>query len=185
MQSNIFFDRVPKNAPKYNAVPTYTGDARGSVENKYNIYSKSKRQHRTRTRTRETVNDRFIVEYCSEIDIFDSQTRFPEWIYDFREQNLHKIGRNFRLLSQILKEEGVDFKLKYPIEVDGKWKFADAYLPKYNAVVLLMSEREYIGLPCWSKSDRELFFEDRCKVIAILPYELPKLRDKLNTLRHD
>ena len=180
MQSNIFFDRVPKNAPKYNAVPTYTGDARGSVENKYNINSKSKRQHRTRTR--ETVNDRFFVEYCSEIDIFDSQTRFPEWIYDFREQNLHKIGKNFRLMCQVLKDEGFEFKVKYPIEVDGKWKFADAYFPKHNAVVLLMSERDYIGLPCWSKPDRELFFEGRCNVIAVLPYEFSRLREKLASL---
>ncbi len=27
MQSNIFFEPVPKNAPKYNAVPTYIGCA--------------------------------------------------------------------------------------------------------------------------------------------------------------
>lgn len=181
MQSDIFFEPVPKNAPKYNAVPTYSGDAGGNGKNKYNIYPKSERQHRTRTR--ETVNDRFFVEYCSEIDIFDSQTRFPEWIYKFREQNLHKIGKNFRLMCQILKDGRVDFKVKWPIEFDGKWKFADVYLPEYNAVVLLMSEREYIGLPCWSKSDRELFFEDRCRVITVMPYELPKLREKLVHLK--
>ncbi|MFA6718947.1 MAG: hypothetical protein WCS15_07690 [Prevotella sp.] len=150
------------------------------IENNIIIIIKNKRQQRTRAR--ETVNDRFFSEYCSEIDIFDSNYHFQDWIYDFREQSLRKIGKNFRLMCQVLKDEGFEFKVKYPIEVDGKWKFADAYLPKHNAVVLLMSECDYIGLPCWSKSDRELFFEGRCKVIAMLPYEFSRLREKLASL---
>lgn len=93
-----------------------------------------------------------------------------------------RIGKNFRLMCQILKDEGFDFKIKYPVENDGRWKFADAYLPKYNVCVLLMNEMAYIGLPCWSKSDRELFFEEKCSVIAVLPDELPKLRERLSVL---
>lgn len=139
-------------------------------------------RNRKATRPRETVNDRFFAEYCNEADIFDSDAHFPDWIYEFREQNLCRIGKNFRLMCQILKDEGFDFKIKYPVENDGRWKFADAYLPKYNVCVLLMNEKAYIGLPCWSKSDRELFFEDKCSVIAVLPDELPKLRERLSVL---
>lgn len=177
MSGNIFFSRVPKNAPKYKAGNTYVGDARGYRENNYYINSKSKKQHRTRTR--ETVNDKFFEEFAPEIDILDCEKSFPEWIYDFREQNLHKIGRNFRLMCQILKEMRLGFKVKFPIEIDGKWKFADAYIPKFRLVVLLANEKEYIGLPCTSKSNRELFFEDRCRVVAVFPDELSKLRERI------
>ena len=56
MQSNIFFENVPKNAPKYKAVSAYVGDV--SLVN-----AKSKRQQRTRMR--KTVNDRFFGELCT------------------------------------------------------------------------------------------------------------------------
>lgn len=82
-------------------------------------------------------------------------------------------------MCQILKETGLSFKIKYPIEIDGKWKFADIYIPKYELVVLLISEYEMIGLPCHSKSNRELFFENRFCVLAIMNYELSRLREKL------
>ena len=188
MQNNIFFASVPKSEPKYKATNTYTGGVGGSTRDNYNnnkYYYSSKRKHNTRTRThtRESVNDKFFVEYCREIDIFDSQTHFPDWIYDFREQNLHKIGRKFRLMCQIIKDEGFDFKVKYPIEVDGKWKFADAYLPEHNLVVLLLNDKDVIGLPCWSKSNKELFFHDRCGVIAVHTDLLSTLHEKLSSLR--
>lgn len=179
MQNNIFFERVPKNEPKYKAANTYTGGIGGVKYNNYNINSKRNRKYRTYTR--ETVNDKFFAEYCNEVDIFDSQNHFPDWIYEFREQNLRKISKNFRLMCQILKDEGFEFKIKYPIESENKWKFADAYLPKYNLVVLLLSDKDFIGLPCWSKSNKELFFEKKCSVIAILPDELPKLHEKLQS----
>lgn len=57
MQSNIFFEYVPKNAPKYKAVSVYVVDA--SLVN-----AKSKRQQRTRMR--KTVNNRFFEELCTE-----------------------------------------------------------------------------------------------------------------------
>ena len=180
MQSNIFFERVPENEPKYKAANTYIGGTGGVEYNNYNINSKRKRKYHTHTR--ESVNDKFFAEYCNEVDIFDSQNHFPDWIYKFREQNLHKISKNFRLMCQILKDEGFEFKIKYPIENEGKWKFADVYLPKYNTVVLLMNEKDYIGLPCWSKSDRELFFEGKYSVIAVLPCELSNLHEKLSMI---
>lgn len=67
MQNNIFFERVPKNEPKYKAVNSYTGGIGGVKYNNYNINSKRNRKYRTYTR--ETVNDKFFAEYCNEVDI--------------------------------------------------------------------------------------------------------------------
>lgn len=173
MQGNIFFERVPKNAPKYKAVNSYLGDARGYN----NINSKSKRQQRTRMR--KTVNDRFFEELCTEIDLFDQEKSFPEWIFDFREKILSKISKKFRLMCQILKDARLSFKIKYPIEIEGKWKFADIYIPEYNLVVLLVSEYEIIGLPCHSMGNRELFFSSEYRTLTVMDYELPRLEEKL------
>ncbi len=173
MLNDIFLGRVPKSEPKYKAGNSSMGDARGYN----NMNSKSKRQQRTRMR--KTMNDGFFEEFCTEIDLFDQEKSFPEWIFDFREKILSKISKKFRLMCQILKETGLSFKIKYPIEIEGKWKFADIYIPKYELVVLLISEYEMIGLPCHSKSNRELFFENRFCVLAIMNYELSRLREKL------
>ena len=54
MQSNIFFENVPKNAPKYKAVSVYVCDV--SLVN-----AKSKKPHHTCAR--EFLNDRFFLEY--------------------------------------------------------------------------------------------------------------------------
>lgn len=179
MQNNIFLSVFLKTNPNIKQLIPIQGGIGGVKYNNYNINSKRNRKYRTYTR--ETVNDKFFAEYCNEVDIFDSQNHFPNWIYEFREQNLRKISKNFRLMCQILKDEGFEFKIKYPIESENKWKFADAYLPKYNLVVLLLSDKDFIGLPCWSKSNKELFFEKKCSVIAILPDELPKLHEKLQS----
>ena len=127
-----------------------------------------------------TVKEKFFMDYAAEIDLFDLQRSCPEWVYDYREGILNKVSKDFRLLCQMLKDSGVVFKVKYPIEVDGKWKFADAFIPKSHIVILLIQDHETIGLPCHSKTDREIFFGDRYKVVDVCTYEIHKVLEKLD-----
>ena len=134
------------------------------------------------SRSKQTKNESFFEEFSKEIDIFCEKTAFPEWIYDYREDILNRIAKPFRVMCQSLKDAGVDFKVKYPIKIDGKWKFADVYVPRYRLVILLTNEMETVGLPCHSMSNRELWFSDRFRTLAVYGYELNRLTEKYNNL---
>lgn len=114
----------------------------------------------------------FFMEFAAEIDLFALQDSFPEWVYDYREAILNKVDKGFRVMCQFLKDSGVRFYVKYPIEINGKWKYADAYLPDQKVVVLLLNDMETIGLPCHSKTDREIWFSDKYRTVGINRYEV-------------
>lgn len=121
----------------------------------------------------------FFIEFAEEIDLFSLQQTFPEWVYDYREDILNRVCKEFRVMCQHLKDAGIKFYMKYPIAIDGKWKFADFFIPARKLVVLLLNEAETIGLPCHSKANREMWFSDRYKTLGICTYEVNRTIDKI------
>lgn len=127
-----------------------------------------------------TEKESFFSEFAREIDIFYVQASFPEWVYEYREGVLNRIRREFRVMCQFLKDAGVSFYIKYPIEIGGKWKFADVFIPGSGIVVLLLSEFESIGLPCHSKTDREIWFSGKYKTVGIYTSRVDRTLDILS-----
>lgn len=121
----------------------------------------------------------FFIEFAEEIDLFSLQKTFPEWIYDYREDILNRVRKDFRVMCQHLKDAGIKFYMKYPIEIDGKWKFADIFIPEKKLVILLLSDVDTIGLPCHSKTNREIWFSDRFRTLGICTYEVNRTMDKI------
>lgn len=89
-------------------------------------------------RTHKRVSNNFWIEFASETDIFTNGILFPDWIFDFREELLTKLSPTVKKVCRVLKGI-VDFKIKYPVEIDGKWKFADIYIPSLKTVIVCLS----------------------------------------------
>ena len=119
-----------------------------------------------------TKKESFFSEFAREIDLFSVRVSFPEWVYEYREGVLGRIRKEFRVMCQYLKDAGLSFYIKYPIEIGGKWKFADVFIPSVGIVVLLLGEFEFIGLPCHSKTDREIWFSGKYKTVGICAYDV-------------
>lgn len=149
-------------------------------------YSKSKvsktagKHKKNKKFTRETKFDRFLVEFANEIDVFDSEKSFPEWIIQYREQQIGKVSKFQREICEYLRESGVKFKFKYPIEIDGKYKFADFYIPKKRTVILLLSSFIEFNRMCSKDAERTEFFKDRFKVVELYEYDKEAFKEKLN-----
>jgi hypothetical protein len=86
-----------------------------------------------------TKRELFFDNFADEIDIFDSPTSYPDWILRIREEQLAKITPCLQNFSARLKSYGLNFKIKQPLCVDGKYKFADIYLPDINTVLMQTS----------------------------------------------
>lgn len=117
-----------------------------------------------------TEKKSFFEEFSLETDIFAEKNPFPDWIFDFREQQLTKLSLPTKKLCRNLKALGYGFKIKYPIEIFGKWKFADIYIPKLNTVILVSSSYKEMGRPCNTNSDRAEYFKDKFMVIELFEY---------------
>ena len=167
------------NGTAYRAYSSYT--TRNTATTGSRRYSSTEAKYSKRVQRRVTVKESFFVEFAEEIDLFCLETRFPEWIIQYREEILNKIGRNFRKICRKLKDSGLKFyiKYKYPIEIDGKWKFADIYIPKGKTIVLLLSDKDLIGHPCNMRSDKERWFEDRFRVVGIYYSEVGNVVERL------
>lgn len=127
----------------------------------------------------ELINREFFECFSQEIDISADKGRFPEWVYDFREKSLTRQGRTFLQLCHTLKDGGVKFKIKFPLQIDGKWKFADILIPQKHIVVMLIQDHDTIGLPCHSKTDKELRFGNKFRTLAIGTNEIHRVMEKL------
>lgn len=136
----------------------------------------------SRIEDKKTVKESFFEEFAPEIDLFSLDDSFPEWVYSYRENTLNKIGKSFRVLCQYLKDSGIKFFIKYPIEIGGKWKFSDVYLPDYSVVLLLTSDYETIGLPCHSKTLREIWFGAKYRTIPVYTYDIARVLDVVKRL---
>ena len=116
-------------------------------------------------------SDAFIKSFSKECYLDGAEYDLPDWVFDYREEFLSKpITRN-KQLYQILQDNHIDFKIKYPVCSNGKWKFADVYLPKQNLVILIMNRQETLTPVC-SMYDRTEHFKDHHKVEMILPEEI-------------
>lgn len=100
----------------------------------------------------------FFQNFAAELDIFDTSQTFPGWMFEVREAQLRKISPELRRVSCYLRELGLTFKIKWPIEVCGKWKFADIYFPGKRTVVTLTNAMALMGRPHWMMSDKGEFF---------------------------
>lgn len=109
----------------------------------------------------------FYTEFAVELDIFDSTLNIPAWTFDYRDDLIRKICPELKKICRRLKGLALDFKIKWPIEIDGKWKFADVFFPKQRTV-LMVTNAMAVGLrPHWMLSDRAEFFKDRFRVVEV------------------
>lgn len=112
----------------------------------------------------------FFEEFSTETDIFSEIQEYPDWVFDFREEQLSKLSQTNKKLCRNLKSLKIGFKIKYPVKIFDKWKFADIYIPKYNTVVLVLSSYKEFKKIAHQSSDRANFFKDKFKVIELYEY---------------
>jgi hypothetical protein len=108
----------------------------------------------------------FYVEFAAELDIFDSTLSVPSWTFDYREQLIRKLTGETRRICRFVKSLGLAFKIKWPIEINGTWKYADLYFPRQRTVVIVnnpMNDHR----PCCMPSYRAEFFRERYRVVEI------------------
>lgn len=120
------------------------------------------------------LTDNFLETYAVNIYLDGMEYDLPDWVFDYREELINKVTQNGKRLYAKLFEMGLDFKIRFPYNNLGKWKFADALLPKHNLIILLMNYRETVTSVC-SMYDRRSFFDDKYKCVMILPEEIGKL----------
>lgn len=101
------------------------------------------------------------------MDLFSDNQPYPDLVFDFREEHLCKISSILINFCRKLKSAKVEFKILYPMQIFGKWKFADVYIPKHKVVVIVTT---YPHSAAWL-TERARFFQDRCKVYELDGYE--------------
>ena len=114
-----------------------------------------------------TKFEQFCADFAPEIDMLDSTFAFPGWVFNYRDDLLRKISPELRRICYALKQNGAEFKIKWPVEIDGKWKFADVLLPQQRIVVIVINPMELASKPHWMLSDRSEFFKRRYHVIEV------------------
>ena len=90
-------------------------------------------------------------DFCQEMDLFSDNQPFFDWIFDYREHHLSKISSKLIKICRKLKSAKVNFKILYPINIFGKWKFADIYITKRKIVVMVTT---YPHLAGWLTKDK-------------------------------
>ena len=136
---------------------------RGSLREKNNSSSKKKRKYKEK----KTAFDIFLAEFSSELDIFDSSLDIPAWTFDYRDGLIRKISPELKKICRALKDLGLSFKIKWPVEIDGKWKFADVFFPRQRTVLMVTNAMAVGCRPHWMLSDRAEFFRDRFQVVEV------------------
>lgn len=140
------------------------------------------RSKRKRVKTKKTTKfEQFCVDFATEIDFFDSKLGVPQWVFDYRDDLLRKISPELRRICYVLKQLGLTFKIKWPVEIDGKWKFADVLFPRQHTVLTVVNPMELSGRPHWMLSDRSEFFKDRYRVVEVETLE--ELQRKMDAKR--
>lgn len=137
--------------------------SRGSLREKNNSYSKKKRKLKEKKNSLTS----FCEEFAVELDIFDSTHDVPAWTFDYRDDLIRKIGPELKKICRCLKSLGLSFKIKWPVEIDGKWKFADIFFPKQRTVLMVTNAMAMGCRPHWMLSDRAEFFRDRFRVVEV------------------
>lgn len=109
--------------------------------------------------------DLFLADLATELDIFDSTQSLPQWAFGYRDDLIRKIGPELKKICRKLKSLGLNFKIKWPVEIDGKWKFADVFFPKQRTVLMVTNAMAVGCRPHWMLSDRAEFFRDRFRIV--------------------
>lgn len=148
-----------------------------SVYNATQVYAHTRKRERRMSRL-----NKFYDDYATEIDIISDCKSFPEWIYKFREEILQRIPKSFMNLCETLKNHGVNYKIKYPILIDEKYKFADIYLTDYKIVIVCLNSQLEFSKPICSIPEKTKFFSKSYKVIECYEYEVRDIFKKLNRL---
>lgn len=137
--------------------------SRGSVREKNNSDGKKKRNYKEK----KSPMTSFCEEFAAELDIFDSTLDLPAWTFDYRDDLIRKISPELRKICRKLKSLGLNFKIKWPVEIDGRWKFADVFFPKQQTVLMVTNAMAIGRRPHWMLSDRAEFFKDRFRVVEV------------------
>lgn len=132
-----------------------------------NNISARKKKKKRKYKEKKTAFDIFLAEFSSELDIFDSPLDIPAWTFDYRDNLIRKISPELKKICRALKDLGLSFKIKWPVEIDGKWKFADVFFPRQRTVLMVTNAIAVSGRPYWMLSDRAEFFRDRYRVIEV------------------
>lgn len=111
--------------------------------------------------------DLFLADLATELDIFDSTQSLPQWAFDYRDDLIRKIGPELKKICRKLKSLGLNFRIKWPVEIDGKWKFADVFFPKQRTVLMATNAMAVGCRPHWMLSDRAEFFRDRFRIVEV------------------
>ena len=111
--------------------------------------------------------DLFLADLATELDIFDSTQSLPQWAFGYRDDLIRKIGPELKKICRKLKSLGLNFKIKWPVEIDGKWKFADVFFPKQRTVLMVTNAMAVGCRPHWMLSDRAEFFRDRFRIVEV------------------
>lgn len=133
------------------------------MREKNNSCNKKKRKHKEKKNSMSS----FCEEFAAELDIFDSMLNVPAWTFDYRDDLICKISPELRKICRKLKTLGLNFKIKWPVEIDGKWKFADVYFPRQRTVLMVTNAMAMGCRPHWMLSDRAEFFRDRFRVVEV------------------
>lgn len=113
-----------------------------------------------------SVMEQFIIDFAAELDIMQSAMPFPDWVFCYRDDHIRKLSPEIRKIARWLREMGLRFKMKWPIEIDGRWKFADFFFPRQRTVIIVANPMENFG-PIGMSGERARFFRDRYRVIEI------------------
>lgn len=140
--------------------------SRGSARENNIIIPPKPKKKRNKKEKKNSVES-FCLEFANELDIFDSSLNVPSWTFDYRDDLIRKITPELRKICRALKEIGLTFKIKWPVEIDGKWKFADVFFPRQRTVLMLTNAMAVSGRPHWMLSDRAEFFKDRFRVVEV------------------
>lgn len=125
------------------------------------------RREKTLKTPRITKLVRFFLDFAPEIDIFDTDLRVPSWVFAYREKQIRKISPELRRICYDLKSRGLTFKIKWPVEIDGHWRFADVIFPRQRTVLMVANPMSLVGLPHWMLSDRAEFFSKHFRVVEV------------------
>lgn len=109
----------------------------------------------------------FWEELAVELDIFDTALNAPSWVYSRREELLSRMTSEEKRICRWLKALGLTFKIKWPISIGDKWKYADVYFPRQRTVLIVTNAMAVRGRPHWMLSDRAEFFAKHFRVIEI------------------
>lgn len=111
----------------------------------------------------------FRNAFEKELSLGEIRSSVPEWVAQNRAPLLDKISNPVKQIGAILKSAGIDFKFRWPLQIDGRWKFADIYIPSTDTVVMVLSRKE-MATPGLFGDERACFFEKEHKVCS-LPYD--------------